>query len=105
MSELPQDAQVVLPEHPDVRDAEALRRDAVEPEAPGEATPLVRVVPDVLEHRRIDDARAAHLVPARVLAERAAPAFAEEARHVELDRRLREGKEVRPHAELAVLAE
>src|SRR5205085_5716110 len=83
-SELPQDAEVVFPEHADVRDPVPLRGDPVDPETPGEAGPLSGVVVDVLEHGWVDDACAPHLEPARVLAEHASLAAAEEARDVEL---------------------
>src|SRR5262249_18976567 len=83
----------------------ALRGDAVDAEPPGEAGPLVRVEPDVLEDGRIDDAGAAHLEPAGVLAEDAARSAAEEARDVELDGGLREREEARAHADIAVATE
>src|SRR5205807_6402964 len=70
-----------------------------------EAGPDVGVVPDVAEDVRIDPPGAAHLDPARVLADGATLSVAEEARHVELDRRLGEREEARAHAHLAFRAE
>ena len=61
--------------------------------------PALGVDADVLEHLRIDDAGAAHLEPAGVLAGPAARAAADPARDVGLDRRLREREEVRPEAD------
>src|SRR5207244_590763 len=84
-SELGEDAEVVLPEQPKVRQAVPEHGDPLDPEAEGEARPLLRVVADELEHARVDDAGAAHLDPAGVLADRAAGPAAEEARDVELD--------------------
>ena len=52
------------------------------------------------EDVRVDPACAAHLDPARVLARRAALTAADEAGDVELDRRLGEREEARPHAHL-----
>ena len=63
----------------DVRQAVAEHGDPLQPEAEREAGDLLRVVADVLEHVRVDDAGAAHLDPAGVLADAAARAAAEEA--------------------------
>ena len=80
-------------------------RDPLDPEAEREALELVGIDVDVAEHVGVDPAGAAHLDPAGVLARRAAPAAADEAGDVELDRRLREREEARPHPHLALLAE
>src|ERR1700758_352295 len=104
-SKLLQDAQVVLPEEPDVGNAVALRGDPVDAETPREAGPLVRVVADVSEDSGIDGAGTAHLEPACVLAENAPFAVAEKARDVELDGRLGEREVARPHAHVAILPE
>ena len=65
----------------------------------------------VLEHVGVDHAGPEDLDPGRALAQRAATAvgheavLAVEARHVDLDARLGEREEVRPQANLAILAE
>src|SRR4029453_19468153 len=59
---------------------------------------------DVLEDLRVDDAGAAHLDPAAVLASAAALAAADPAGDVRLDRRLREREVVRAEADIAVWA-
>src|SRR6187455_915756 len=64
MSELPQEAQVVVPEEANVGDPVAELGDPLEPEAEREAAPLLGVEPDELEERRVDHAGAAHLDPA-----------------------------------------
>src|SRR5207244_9640703 len=94
-SELPQHAQVAVPERADVGDVVAELRRALEAAAEREAAPLLRVEPHVLEHARVDDAGAAHLDPAGVLARAAARAAADPARDVRLDRGLGEREEVR----------
>src|SRR5205823_7042314 len=102
---LSQDAEVVLPERAQVREAVPQHRDALDAEAERETLPLRRVEADVAEDVRINPAGAAHLDPAGVLAHRAAAAAADEARDVELDRRLREREVARPHAHLPLRAE
>ena len=104
IAELPEEPEVVLPEHADVREAVAEHGDPLEPAAEREAGDLLRVVADVLEDVRVDDAGAAHLDPAGVPADAAALAAAEEARDVGLDRRLGEREVARPDADLALRA-
>src|SRR5687768_6434105 len=74
--ELAQHAHVVLPERAQVGEAVAKHRDALDAEAEREPGPDLRVVADVAEHVRIDGAGAAHLDPARVLADGTARAVA-----------------------------
>src|SRR4051794_914095 len=105
ISELAQEADVVLPQQPDVRQPVAEQRDPLEPEPEREARHLLGVVAvgaDELVQLRVDHPRAAHLDPAGVLAHGAAAPVAEEARDVRLDRRLGEGEEVRAEADGAV---
>src|SRR5436190_843639 len=103
--ELLQDADVVLPERAEVRQAVPEHRDALDPEPESEPLPLGRIQSDVAKHVGVDPAGAAHLDPARVLAHGAAAPVAEEARDVELDRRLGEGEEARAHPHLALRPE
>src|SRR3954454_10774333 len=103
--ELSEDAEVVLPERTQVRQAVPEHGDALDAEPECEALVLVGIDADVPEDVGVDPAGAAHLDPARVLARRASVAAADEARHVELDRRLGEREKTRPHAHLARLAE
>src|SRR5205814_4555759 len=84
-SELPQDPEVAFPEQADIGDVVAQLGCALEPAAEREPGPALRVDADVLEHLRIDDAGAAHLDPAGVLARPATRAAADPARHVGLD--------------------
>src|SRR5829696_7472425 len=104
-SELPRQSEVVLPEHPDVRDAVAKHRDPLEAEPEGEPRDVLGVVADVHEHVRVDESGAAHLDPARVLARRAAGPVADEARDRRLERRLGEREEVCAEAHLHIPAE
>ena len=77
-------------------------RGALDPHSEREPRVLLRVPADELVEVGIDHARAAHLDPSGVLADRAAGAAALEARHVGLHRRLREGEVVRAEADLTV---
>src|SRR5215212_2415373 len=105
LSELPQHAQVVLPEHADVGDRVAELRNPLQPTPESEARPRLGVDPAVLEHGRIDHPRTAHLQPAGVAACATALATADPARYVRLDGRLREREVVRSEPDRAVLAE
>src|SRR4030095_10178857 len=82
------------------RDAEAAT-----PDPDPKPLPLLGVVADGLEHGGIHLAGAAHLDPARVLADRAALAVTEVAGDVEFDRRLGEREKARAHANLSLAAE
>src|SRR5581483_3425083 len=104
-SKLLQDADVVVPEQPQIREPVPEHGDALDPEAEREAGPDLGVVADVDEHLRVDPAGTAHLDPAGVLADRAALAVADEAGDVELDGRLGEREEARPHADFTGRAE
>src|SRR5919198_1765958 len=99
---LPQEAEVVVPERADARDAVAELGGALDPHAEREACVLLRVPADELVEIGVDHPRAAHLDPARVLAERAAGAAALEARDVRLHRGLREREVVGAEADLAL---
>src|SRR5712692_6740646 len=100
--ELPQEAEVVLPEGPDAGDSVAQLRRALDAHAEREAGVLVRIPADELVEVRVDHAGAAHLDPARALARRATCAAADRARHVGLHRRLREGEVMRTETHLAL---
>src|SRR5579871_3372112 len=102
--ELPHHSQVALPERPNVGDVVAKLGGALEAHAEGEPAPLLGIEADVLEHPRVDHARAAHLDPAGELAGAAARAAADPARDVRLDRRLREREEMRAETDAAILA-
>src|SRR5439155_26559382 len=80
-------------------------RDALEPPPEREARDLLRVVADEAEDVRVDHPRAADLDPTLLLAEPAAGALADEARHGSAERRLREREEVGYEARTHVLAE
>src|SRR5207248_2064036 len=94
ISKLPQEAQVVLEEHPEVGNAVTEQGDPLLAEAEREPRHLVGVVADVAEHVRIDHARAGHLDPPRALAGRTAGAVAQKTGHRDPDGGLREGEEV-----------
>src|SRR5215213_8207349 len=104
-SELGGESEVVLPELTQVGQPVAEHGDPLETPAEREAGPLLGVVAHELEQLGVDHPGAADLDPAGVAADGAAVAVAEEARHVRLDRRLGEGEEVRPEADVAILAE
>ena len=69
-SELPQEAEVVLPEGADARNAVPELRRSLDAHAEREAGVLLRAPADELVQIRVDHARAAHLEPAGVLARR-----------------------------------
>src|SRR3954470_9606317 len=94
-SELPQEAKVVVPERADAGDRVTQLRRPLDAHAEREAGVLLGAPADELVEVRGDHAGAAHLDPARVLADRAARAAAVEARDVRLHRRLRERVVVR----------
>src|SRR5665648_536940 len=105
LSELPQEADVVVVEQAQVGDAVLEHRHALDAHAEGEAADLLGVVIDELVDCRVDHAGAHDLEPAGVLAGAAALAAAELAAHVDLDARLGEREEVRAHTDGAVAAE
>src|SRR5262245_26903887 len=105
ISELPQEAKVVVQEHPKVGYAVPEHRDPFLAEAERESRHLLGVVADVPEDVRIDQPGAGHLDPAGAFARRAAGAVAEEAGDRDTDGRLREREEVGHEAHLAVCAE
>src|SRR5207244_3216520 len=80
-SKLPEEAQVVVPEVAQVREAVAQHRDPLEAPAERESGHLLRVVAHPAEHVRVDHARAADLDPAGPAARRAALAVAQKTRH------------------------
>src|SRR3954447_11881604 len=97
-SELVQEPDVVLVEHPQVGHAVLEERDPLDPHAEREALDalgVVAVLAHVAEHVRVHHPGAEDLDPARALAQRAARAVlheavvAVEARDVDLDARLR----------------
>src|SRR2546423_4196880 len=89
-SELLQEPDVVLEERLDVLDAVADHGHPLQPESEGEAGVGLGVVADGPEHVGVDHSAAAQLQPARLGADRAAGAVADEARHLELGARLGE---------------
>src|SRR3989442_1324030 len=99
---LGQEAQVVLVEQADVVDAMLQHGDPLDPEPEREAGVTLRVVADLLEHRRVDHARAAHLDEARSLAPAAPGAVAENAGDVVLGARLDEREVGRAQSQLQV---
>src|SRR5665647_549429 len=105
LSELPQEADVVVVEQAQVGDAVLEHRHALDAQAEGEAAVLLGVVIDELVGCRVDHAGAHDLEPAGVLAGAAALAAAELAAHVDLDARLGEREEVRAHTDGALAAE
>src|SRR5919201_2580734 len=105
ISELPQEAKVVLQEHPEVGNAVAEQGDPLLAEAEGETRHLVGVVADVAEHVRVDHPGAGQLDPARSLARRAAGAVTQKAGHGDADGRLREREEVGDEPNLALRPE
>ena len=82
-----------------IGDAVLDHRDALDAHPEGVAVAL-RVVADVPEDARVDDARAEDLDPAALLADRAALAVADVAGEVHLHRGLGEREEVRAEADL-----
>ena len=102
---MPQHAQVVLPERAQVGEAVPEHGDALDPEAEGEAlttrpgrSPRCGTRPGRPSRRRPSRS-------SRSACRRAALAAADEAGDVELDRRLGEREEARPHPHLALGAE
>src|SRR5207247_10085596 len=81
-SELPQEAQVVVPERPDAGDTVPQLSRPLDPHAEREARVLLGAPADELVEIRVDHPRAAHLDPARLLAGRATCAAADRARDV-----------------------
>src|SRR5437667_3931400 len=73
-SELPQEADVVLEEHPDLGDPVAHHGDALESHAEGEAGDLLGIVAHGAEHLGVHHARPHNLVPPRALAHAPPPA-------------------------------
>src|SRR5258708_4042446 len=72
MSELGEEADVVLEEQPDLGNAVPQHGDAFEAHSKREAGDLLRIVADRAEHVRMHHAGAQHLEPARTLAHAAA---------------------------------
>src|SRR5689334_8448046 len=103
--ELAQEAQIVLEEEPDVVHAVLQHRDSLDAHAERPAGDLLGIVADVLQDLGMHHPRAEDLEPARLLADSASLAGAEEAHHVDLRRRLGERKERRTKPDLAARAE
>src|SRR3954451_10509608 len=101
-SELPQEAEVVVPERADAGDRVTQLRRPLDAHAEREARVLLGAPADELVEVGVDHAGAAHLDPARVLADRTARTAAVEARDVRLHRRLREWEVVRTEADVAI---
>src|SRR4029079_6990675 len=70
--ELLEEAKVVFVEQPDVFDLVAQDGDPLDPHAPGEPGVLLGVVPDGLEHRRVDHPAPEDLQPPGLFAHGAA---------------------------------
>src|SRR5229473_2015227 len=90
ISELLQHPQIVLEQRPDIRNVELDQGAAIQAEAEGEAAPLLGIDADVAQYLGMDHAAAEDLHPAGLGAGAAAGAFAEDAGHVHLGRRLGE---------------
>src|SRR5439155_25595950 len=108
--ELRTKAPVVLVEEPEVLDAVAEDRDAVDAEAEGEALHLLGVVADGAQHVRMDHAGAEHLEPPPPAADAAGGVHrpgrrAPEAGDVDRGGRLGEGEEARPEADAGLGSE
>src|SRR5438093_7149144 len=103
--ELLEEPDVVLPQDPDVGDAEPDHGEPVVAAPEREPGPSLRVVADGLQHARMHHAGAHRLDPAREATRPAAAATADEARHLNLRARLDERKERRREADLAFRAE
>src|SRR5205807_468098 len=103
--ELLEEPDVVLPQDPDVGDAEPDHGEPIVAAPEREPGPALRVVSDGLQHARMDHAGAHRLDPTREATRPAAPAAADEARHLDLRARLDERKERRREADLALRAE
>src|SRR5262245_52722489 len=88
--ELPQKAQVVLEEEPQIVDAIAQHGDAIDAHAPREAGVSLGIHTGGLQHVRMDHAASRDLEPARLLADAATRAVAEHAGHIYFGRRLGE---------------
>src|SRR5437773_2035135 len=97
--ELPEEAQVVLEEQPQIVDAVLQHRDALDahPECP--AGEFLRIVADILQDPGMHHPAAENLEPAPLLAQPAPVPVAEEAHHVHLGRGLREREERGPEAD------
>ena len=112
-SELPQEAQVVLVEEPDVVDAVLEHRDALDADAEGEAACTASgIVADGAEHRRDGSCPQPRISSQPVALQtrhgavaRAARAAADHAADVDLGARLGEREEARPEAHARVVAE
>src|SRR5690606_27661499 len=111
--ELLQEPQITLEEQLQVGHAVAQHRHSIDAEPERPAGIDLGIDPALLEHRRVDHARAAQLDPAAVLAQVAAEALshavaglaAKRALHVELGPGLDEGEEARPKADLQLVTE
>src|SRR3989337_720904 len=88
LSELPQDAQVVLPERPDLGDSVPELGRTLDAAAESEPRPLLGVDPDVQEDLRVDHPGSAQLDPAGVLAHATPLHVADRARDIGLARRV-----------------
>src|SRR5690606_12860628 len=88
-SKLTQEAEIVVEKQPNVVDAVAEHRDALDAHAEREARPPLRIVADVEQHLRMDHAGAQNLQPAFVAADAAAGAVAHDALDVHLGAGLR----------------
>ena len=103
--ELMQEPHVVLEIEPQVLHAVFEHGDTLDPHAEREPGIFLRIDSIGLKHIGIDHAAAHDLQPTRALADVAALAAAEVARHIDLGRRFGEGKVRRAHADRGVLAE
>src|SRR5829696_4157017 len=93
-SVLSEEAKIAVEERADLVDPVADHRNPLESEAEREALPFLGVVPDRLEHVRVDHPAAAELDPARVRAHAASLAIAEDAADRQLGRRFGVREEV-----------
>src|SRR6266705_123462 len=103
--ELLEESHVVLPQDPDVRDAESDHRQAVVPSAERETRVSLRVVPDRFQDAGMDHSGSHRLDPTGEGARSAATPLAHETGHLHLRARLHEGEERRSELALALGAE
>src|ERR1700683_2104785 len=96
-AKLPQETDIIVREEAQVGNAVAHDRNPLDAEAEGVTGVFLRVIADLLEHRRVDHAATANLQPFAALD------LAARARAINLEAPLREREEMGPKAELQAL--
>ena len=105
LTELSQEAQIVLVKEPNVVNAVAEHRQPLNSHPERIALPLLGVVADILENRGVNHAAAENLKPSRLFANWAALAFAKNATDQNFGARFGEGEMVRSEANLNPFSE